>query len=127
MRTLLSKSFNRLTERNSVDLPQPEGPTNAVTLLRGIVIEMACSACFTPYHKLKFVDLQHRLFFGHRRVRFRGHGFALGHGNQAAGAGRSAGRLNRVRQAARFGDRRLLVRRFVSGKRIGARRGWIGT
>src|SRR5689334_17496362 len=53
MRTLLSKSFSRLTDRNNVDLPQPDGPTRAVTLLREMAIEMPCSACLTPYHRLK--------------------------------------------------------------------------
>ena len=51
MRTLLNKSFSRLTLRSSVDFPQPLGPISAVTLFRGIAIEMSCSACFSPYHR----------------------------------------------------------------------------
>ena len=39
-RELVIRSFIRLKQRNSVLLPQPEGPINAVILLRGISIVM---------------------------------------------------------------------------------------
>src|SRR5262249_4913337 len=42
------------TLRNKVDLPQPEGPIKAVTLLFGIAMLMPCRACFAPYQRLKF-------------------------------------------------------------------------
>jgi hypothetical protein len=40
IRTLCTRSLRRFTLRNSVDFPQPLGPTRAVTLLCGIGIVM---------------------------------------------------------------------------------------
>jgi hypothetical protein len=42
------RSFMRLKQRSSVDLPQPDGPMKAVTCLRGIFIETSNSACLAP-------------------------------------------------------------------------------
>src|SRR6056297_334225 len=53
MRTESMRSFSRLTERRRVDLPQPEGPIKAVTLPRGMVMEMSWRACLAPYQRLK--------------------------------------------------------------------------
>src|SRR4051794_33642787 len=55
IRTLLNRSFNRLTERKSVDFPQPLGPISAVTLPFGTAIEMSWRACFCPYQSLKLL------------------------------------------------------------------------
>src|SRR6516225_1964040 len=41
----------RLSDRRNVDLPQPEGPINAITEHSGISSEMSKSACFLPYQK----------------------------------------------------------------------------
>ncbi len=41
MRTLSIRSFRRLMLRRSVDLPQPDGPMNAVILRSGILSEMS--------------------------------------------------------------------------------------
>ena len=48
MRTLSIRSFIRLRQRRSVDLPQPEGPMNAVTCLAGMSIVMSKSAWLSP-------------------------------------------------------------------------------
>ena len=118
MRTLLSRSFSRLTDRNNVDLPQPEGPIRAVTLLRGMAIEMSCSACFAPYHRLKLSIVEHRLFLRNGGVRFGRNGLPFGNRRQPAGAGGGACRLRRMRQHAGFGDRWLLDGRFAARQRI---------
>ena len=44
MRTLSIRSFIRLKQRNSVDLPQPEGPINAVTSFSLIFSEISFNA-----------------------------------------------------------------------------------
>ncbi len=41
-------SFIRLRQRRNVDLPQPDGPMNAVTVFSGIGSVMSHSACFGP-------------------------------------------------------------------------------
>ena len=47
-------AFIRLIERSNVDLPQPDGPMNAVTIVRGATrSEMSKSACFSPYQNEK--------------------------------------------------------------------------
>ena len=51
MRTSSMRSFIRFRQRSSVDLPQPDGPMNAVTWLAGRSSEMSCSACFSPYQR----------------------------------------------------------------------------
>ena len=48
-RELAIKSFIRLKQRSSVLLPQPDGPINAVILLRGMSIVMFLSARLDPY------------------------------------------------------------------------------
>ena len=53
VRTVGTKSHMRLNVRRSVDLPQPEGPMNAVALFFGISSEMFFSAWKSPYHRLK--------------------------------------------------------------------------
>ena len=53
VRTIGTKSHMRLNVRRSVDLPQPEGPMNAVALFFGISSEMFLSAWKSPYHRLK--------------------------------------------------------------------------
>ncbi len=45
------RSFIRLRHRSRVDLPQPDGPMNAVTCFSGRSSEMSCSACFSPYQR----------------------------------------------------------------------------
>src|SRR5688572_14979607 len=47
------RSFIRLRQRRSVDLPQPDGPMNAVTCFSGNCSEMSKSACFSPYQTLR--------------------------------------------------------------------------
>ena len=42
------RSFIRLKQRRNVDLPQPEGPMNAVTSFSGIFREIFFSACALP-------------------------------------------------------------------------------
>ena len=49
MRTPSIRSFSRLMQRSSVDLPQPEGPMKAVICFSGISIEISLSAFFSPY------------------------------------------------------------------------------
>ena len=41
-------SFMRLRQRRKVDLPQPEGPMNAVTRSSWTSIDTSLSACFSP-------------------------------------------------------------------------------
>src|SRR5262245_57694326 len=50
MRTLSIRSFRRLKQRSSVDLPQPDGPMNAVTMFLGMSSEISCSEREAPYH-----------------------------------------------------------------------------
>ena len=52
-RTLDTRSHMRLKARNSVDLPQPEGPMKAVTRFSGMSSVMFLSAWKSPYHRLK--------------------------------------------------------------------------
>ena len=52
IRTLCTRSLSRFTLRSSVDLPQPLGPTSAVTLLMGIGIVIEWIACLAPYQRL---------------------------------------------------------------------------
>src|SRR3954466_13786998 len=52
--TVSIRSFMRLMQRRSVDLPQPLGPMMAVTLLRGNRMLMLNRACLGPYQRLKF-------------------------------------------------------------------------
>src|SRR5213593_1041448 len=47
------RSFIRLIVRNSVDLPQPDGPISAVIRLVGMSIEMSLTARNEPYQKLR--------------------------------------------------------------------------
>ena len=47
-------SFMRLRQRSSVDLPQPDGPMNAVTWFAGRSSEISWIACFSPYQTLAF-------------------------------------------------------------------------
>jgi hypothetical protein len=42
----------RLSVRRKVDLPQPDGPMNAVTLSWSISIETSLIACTAPYQTL---------------------------------------------------------------------------
>ncbi len=44
----------RLMERRNVDLPQPDGPTSAVTVRGCMESVMPCNACFSPYQNEKF-------------------------------------------------------------------------
>src|SRR5204863_651082 len=44
-----TRSFILLKQRKSVDLPQPEGPMNAVIFFSGIFIVMSFRACDFPY------------------------------------------------------------------------------
>jgi hypothetical protein len=53
MRTPSMRSLRRLTERSSVDLPQPEGPMSAVTLPRGTSMATEKSARAAPYQSEK--------------------------------------------------------------------------
>src|SRR5271166_3754652 len=46
-----TRSFIRLKHRRSVDLPQPDGPMNAVTFFSGIFRLIPCSALDLPYLK----------------------------------------------------------------------------
>jgi hypothetical protein len=48
MRQMSTRSFMRLKQRNSVDLPQPLGPMKAVIALRGICRLMSFSAWVLP-------------------------------------------------------------------------------
>src|SRR5512137_287825 len=48
------RSFSRLKQRSSVDLPQPEGPIRAVTRFFGIRIDTDWSACFSWYQRSRF-------------------------------------------------------------------------
>ena len=41
-------SFMRLSVRRNVDLPQPDGPMNAVTTPVEMSIETSLMACFAP-------------------------------------------------------------------------------
>jgi hypothetical protein len=41
----------------NVDLPQPDGPINAVILLSGISRLIFLRACFCPYHRFKFFEM----------------------------------------------------------------------
>src|SRR5262245_52194150 len=52
VRTVSIRSFKRLTERSSVDLPQPDGPISAVTLPAGTLSVTSSSARLGPYHRL---------------------------------------------------------------------------
>src|SRR5512139_3114978 len=45
------RSFKRLKQRRSVDLPQPEGPIKAVTLFFRIFMETDSSARFPLYQR----------------------------------------------------------------------------
>ena len=56
-RTPSMRSFMRLRLRRRVDLPQPDGPMNAVTCRSGMSIEMSKSACLLPYQKEKLAIL----------------------------------------------------------------------
>ena len=56
MRTLSIRSFSRLMQRSSVDLPQPEGPMKAVICFSGISIEISLSAFFSPYQSDSLLD-----------------------------------------------------------------------
>ncbi len=47
-RVFRSVSFMRFMVRRKVDLPQPEGPMKAVTLLAGMAMVMSCSAWKVP-------------------------------------------------------------------------------
>jgi hypothetical protein len=47
-RALATVSFMRFKVRRKVDLPQPEGPMNAVTLSVSTSIETFWIACFSP-------------------------------------------------------------------------------
>src|SRR5512137_917334 len=49
MLTFSIKSFILFRVLRKVDLPQPEGPINAVTIFSGIFIEMFFKARFVPY------------------------------------------------------------------------------
>ncbi len=49
IRTPSIRSFRRLMQRSSVDLPQPEGPMKAVICFSGISIEISFSAFLSPY------------------------------------------------------------------------------
>ena len=49
IRTPSIRSFRRLMQRSSVDLPQPEGPMKAVICFSGIFSEISLSAFFSPY------------------------------------------------------------------------------
>ena len=46
------RSFMRLKQRSSVDLPQPEGPMKAVTFFSGTSRSMSWRAWACPYHKI---------------------------------------------------------------------------
>ena len=48
MRTWSMRSFIRLKQRSRVDLPQPLGPMNAVTIRSRMLIEMLLSALASP-------------------------------------------------------------------------------
>src|SRR5215470_10922151 len=48
-RTLSTRSLSRLKQRNNVDLPQPDGPMNAVTCFSGMVSEIRLMAREPPY------------------------------------------------------------------------------
>src|SRR5918995_4955209 len=50
VRTPSTRSFMRFRQRSSVDLPQPDGPMNAVMRCFGTTIVTSWSACFVPYH-----------------------------------------------------------------------------
>ncbi|MOA38590.1 hypothetical protein D3C78_1602880 [compost metagenome] len=43
-----TRSFMRLKQRSSVDLPQPDGPMKAVTRCFGIFMLTSYRACFSP-------------------------------------------------------------------------------
>src|SRR3954468_5048319 len=47
-------SCMRLSERRNVDLPQPDGPMSAVTVLGSIVSDTSCTATFAPYEAVRF-------------------------------------------------------------------------
>ena len=49
IRAPLMRSFIRLKQRKSVLLPQPDGPINAVILLRGMSIVISLIARLDPY------------------------------------------------------------------------------
>ena len=53
VRTVGTKSHMRLKVRSSVDLPQPEGPMNAVARFFGMSSVTPLSAWNSPYHRLK--------------------------------------------------------------------------
>ena len=46
--TLSIRSFIRFRQRRRVDLPQPEGPMNAVTRRSSMSIEMSCRTWLSP-------------------------------------------------------------------------------
>ena len=48
MRTPSTRSFRRLKQRSSVDLPQPEGPMKAVIFFSAMCSEIAFRACLAP-------------------------------------------------------------------------------
>src|SRR3990172_1393153 len=48
-RTPSTRSFMRLRQRSSVDLPQPDGPMYAVTRCYGTDMDTSRSACLAPY------------------------------------------------------------------------------
>src|SRR4051812_12576282 len=47
-------SCMRLSDRKSVDLPQPDGPMNAVTVFGSMVSETSLTATFVPYEAVRF-------------------------------------------------------------------------
>ncbi len=47
-RALAIVSFIRLSVRRNVDLPQPDGPMNAVTLSMAMSIDTSFTACLSP-------------------------------------------------------------------------------
>src|SRR5262245_34917790 len=51
--TLSIRSFIRFKQRSSVDLPQPEGPINAVTRRSSMSIEMSWRTWLSPYDRLQ--------------------------------------------------------------------------
>ena len=54
MRQPSTRSFMRFMDFNRVDLPQPDGPMNAVILLGATSMETPDSAWKSPYQKSKF-------------------------------------------------------------------------
>jgi hypothetical protein len=83
----------RLTERSSVDLPQPDGPISAVTLPLGIGIVIVVQRLRLPYQRLEVLDLEHVRLVREARV-------DLGH--EALVGARSTGTLGRTSKRAPF-------------------------